>query len=77
MALKMIVRAKSAEGPMLRPYLSWLRLFISSFWVSLDTPTDLEWLACAITWLDGDLVTVPEMLRPGRLKKRLVRCSGI
>ena len=46
---------------MLRPYLSWLRLFISSFRVSLDTPTDLEWLACAITWLDGDLVSLGDV----------------
>jgi endonuclease/exonuclease/phosphatase family metal-dependent hydrolase len=39
--------------------------------VSASTPTDLEWLACAITWLDADLVAVQEMLRTQQAEEAL------
>jgi endonuclease/exonuclease/phosphatase family metal-dependent hydrolase len=38
---------------------------------SASTPTDLEWLACAITWLDADLVAVQEMLRTQQAEEAL------
>jgi hypothetical protein len=50
---------------------------------SASTPTNLEWLACAITWLDADLVAVQEMLRtqqaeeaPGTLLRHLAMFTG-
>lgn len=40
------------------------------------TPTDIEWLACAITWLDTDLVAVEEMLDTRQAQASLAALLG-